>query len=274
MESKKELGSTFYFTITVPKYYSSSEEPARLISVLHGNGEKVLVVEDTDINYEVMEDLLSKVNIVCEHAASGMSALKMCEDRGDGYYKAILMDIHMPGMDGYETSQRLKDMGVTTPIIAVTATNMDDSTKRKCEALFEDVVQKPFKYTQLYEALHPFIEDVPVAGLSRIREDPYAGKDQAIENLGGNSALYEKHLHKFKKNYKAACDTLTSHLDSGETDKARILVHSIKGLAGTLGLTYLARSAEVLESSITDGAQELSPQITTFRDKLSQVIEG
>ena len=138
--------------------------------------------------------------------------------------------------------------------------------------LFHDFILKPFKYTQLYRALRPYIEDAPAGGLSKLQEDPFSGRDLAIENLGGSTALYEKHLSRFKKNYAQACDTLEDHLTAGHREKARILAHSIKGLAGTLGLTYLARSAEVLESAINSGSENLAPQITVFRDKLEQVI--
>lgn len=271
-ESKKGMGSTFCFTITAPKYYSAEEKNTSLVPVLQGHGENILVVEDTPINYEVVEDLLTRVNLTCEHAASGLEALNMCEQSGDEYYSVILMDIHMPIMNGYETAHKLKEMGITAPIIALTATNMDKEIQMRYKDLFHDFILKPFKYTQLYSALRPYIEDAPVGGKTRLQEDPFAGRDQAIENLGGSTALYEKHLSRFKKNYAQACDTLEDHLTSGHRDKAKILAHSIKGLAGTLGLTYLARSAEVLESAINNGAENLSPQVTVFRDKLEQVI--
>ena len=271
-ESKKGMGSTFCFTVTAPKYYSAGEESKPLVPVLQGHGERILVVEDTPINYEVVEDLLSRVNLVCEHAPSGPEALEICEETGDGYYSAILMDIHMPMMDGYETARRLKEMGMTAPIIALTATNMDEEIQMRYKDLFHDFILKPFKYTQLYSALRPYIEDAPAGGLSKLQEDPFSGRDLAIENLGGSTALYEKHLSRFKKNYAQACDTLEDHLTAGHREKARILAHSIKGLAGTLGLTYLARSAAVLESAINSGSENLAPQITVFRDKLEQVI--
>ncbi|MCQ4638058.1 ATP-binding protein [Anaerovorax odorimutans] len=272
-ESKKGMGSTFCFTLTAPKYYSSEEEVEPPAPVLRGHGEKILVVEDTPINYDVVEDLLIRVNLTCEHADSGLSALKMCESAGDGYYSAILMDIHMPIMDGYETARKIKEMGITAPIIALTATNMDEEIQMRYQHLFCDFILKPFKYTQLYNVLSPCVAATAADSPDELSEDPYAGKDTAIENLGGSIALYEKHLTRFKTNYAHACETLEDHLTSGQREQARILAHSIKGLAGTLGLTYLARSAEALESAIDNGEENLSPQITAFRHKLRQVTD-
>ena len=55
------------------------------------------------------------------------------------------------------------------------------------------------------------------------------------------------------------------HLTSGDRTEAKILAHSVKGLAGTLGLTYLARSAEALESAINNGEQDLNSEIAAFQ---------
>ena len=274
VESKKDLGSTFFFTITASRSYHACESDSHLAPILHGHGERVLVVEDTQINYDVVEELLSKAEIRCDHAPSGLAALNLCEKRGPSYYKVILMDIHMPIMDGYETCRKLREMGIETPIIALTATNITQEVLDRHGHLFESFIIKPFRYTQLYRALRPFIEEVPLPEANFSPEDPYAGKDIAIENLGGSNALYEKHLAKFKQNYAAAGKSLERHLTSGDRTEAKILAHSVKGLAGTLGLTYLARSAEALESAINNGEQDLNSEIAAFQDRLAQVVEG
>lgn len=274
VESKKEIGSTFFFTITAPKC-GSLPENNHAISSLQGCGQQILVVEDTPINYEVVEELLSKVDLQCDHAPSGLSALTMCEQKGKSYYKAILMDIHMPLMDGYETSRKLKAMGVTSPIIALTATNMTEDSFEKHRDLFEAFIRKPFKYTQLYNALSPFVENnAPPKSTVGSTAISFDARAEAIENLGGNLALYEKHLSKFKKNYASAGSALDSYLSAGDRSEARILAHSIKGLAGMLGLTLLARSAENLEIAIDSGTQELESEITAFKNNLRQVVEG
>lgn len=273
-ESKKGVGSTFYFTVTAPKYYGVSDDAEEQIeTTLYGHGEKILVVEDTEINYDVVNELLAKVNILCDHASSGQEAIRICSEPNIPY-KVILMDIHMPEMDGYETSRRLKDMGITIPIIALTASNVDEEKQQKYGELFVDFILKPFKYTRLYSALHPYIEDVPSASALVPAEDPFAGRDLAIENLGGSTALYEKHLARFQKNYVNSGDTIEGHLHKGQRDEARILAHSIKGLAGTLGLTHLSRASADLESAISEGQEDLTNQLSLFRKKLSSVTKG
>lgn len=103
-------------------------------------------------------------------------------------------------------------------------------------------------------------------------QSPYAGKDKAIENLGGLTALYEKHLKKFKETYADSAETLHQLLTCGDNEKARILAHSIKGLAGTLGLTRLQYAAADLESSIKNNASHHTP-LEVFSLCLEEIIK-
>lgn len=276
-ESTEGVGSRFYFAITAPKSYRNMKSVLSSPLDLQGHGEQVLVVEDAPLNFEVVNDLLSKVNINCDHAASGLAALNMCEKADDNYYTAIFMDIHMPIMNGYETARKLKDMGVKTPIIALTATSMDLNTQKKYGDLFSDFVFKPFKYTQLYQVLSPYIDTLsahePGNSAGTFFENPCEGKEEAIENLGNSPQLYEKHLERFKNSYENTTSVIEEHLSSGHRDEAKRLSHSVKGLAATLGLTYLAQSAADLEDAIDSGKENLTSEVGRFQDKLTQVLQ-
>lgn len=243
------------------------------LSVLSGHGEKILVVEDTPINYEIVEDILTEANLSCEHAVSGAEALKLCRKNGNGYYKIILMDIHMPVMDGYETSKKIKEMGIAAPIIALTATTMNQKIFNQHKDVLDGYILKPFKPAQLYGTLQPYLAETADAD-DEFHENPFAGREKAIENLGGSTALYEKHLAKFKVNYKSAADTMEEYLSSGSREEAKILAHSIKGLAGTLGLPYLAEASAALEAAINEGKEDLSAETAFFRIKLLHVVSN
>lgn len=102
-------------------------------------------------------------------------------------------------------------------------------------------------------------------------QSPYAGKAKCIENFGGLTALYEKHLQAFKDKYADADETLSQLLESDDLEEARILAHSIKGLSGTLGLTRIYYASADLEASIKTGSGQIQKDLQTFSDCLKEI---
>lgn len=79
------------------------------------------------------------------------------------------------------------------------------------------------------------------------------GKMDAIHNLGGNEALYYKHLERFTSNYRNCVDVLGKLTGNREYEEAYRYIHSVKGLASLLGLPYLQMQAESVELAIKEG---------------------
>ncbi|MBK5245843.1 MAG: response regulator [Peptostreptococcaceae bacterium] len=302
VESEKDKGSKFIFTIpmikTSPDKFIDSFA-LNSLAPFDGKGKRVLVVEDNEINYEVTESLLAEVNLVCENAPDGQIALELCKKASDGYYHLILMDIHMPNMDGYTASKILKnEMGIKTPIIALSAINVNDGIVEEYKNIIEDFIPKPFNYSQLYSALSPYFNDgkkEPTLNDSKVfdlnvskkpdferrildrkilidsLENPFAGKVKAIEDLGGLEHLYNKHLIKFKENYATSYEEAVELLAEGELIDARRLAHSVKGLAGTLGLPYLEKASANLEAAILNDESDFELFLSAFKNKLDAV---
>lgn len=86
--------------------------------------------------------------------------------------------------------------------------------------------------------------------MSSVQKHPVIGKEEAIKNMGGMVWLYEKHLLNFKYTYANSAAVTREHLLCGQIDEAQRLIHSIKGLAGTLGLRQLYYTAAALEQAI------------------------
>lgn len=103
------------------------------------------------------------------------------------------------------------------------------------------------------------------------KENPFSGREKAIENLGGSTALYEKHLNKFKLKYVQADEELLNLLQSGNIADAEIMAHSIKGLSGTLGLTPLYHASANLEQTLKKGELPWDTPFQEFREKLQAV---
>lgn len=268
--STKGAGSRFYFSLPAKKafYPESIANPSNFSGdeCLDGHGSKVLVVEDTEINTEVAVKLLNDVNICCDTAMDGLEAVNLCRDKAPDYYKAILMDIHMPNMDGYTAAKVLKnEIGITSPIIALTASDINDEIREEHKDSIAEFILKPFKASAFYRTLAPYLKNGD--------EDPLAGREEAIKNLGGMETIYTKHINKFKLNYAQSAQKIKELIDESNYAEARRLAHSIKGLGGTLGMQSVQRTAADLEQAILKGeGYDTTPELTAFEKALKAAI--
>ncbi|MDD4564017.1 MAG: ATP-binding protein [Eubacteriales bacterium] len=291
VKSTRGEGSMFYFTMPARKGLENI--PKDILSAsdslpLDGSGRKALVVEDTEINAEVVVRLLNDINISCDTATDGISAVQMCKNQPLNYYNVILMDIHMPNMDGYTAAHILKnEIGVTSPIIALTASDINDLIKDEQAKNIESFLLKPFKVESLYKEISPYFQfdsktdnDMeenpdpvnPIVSDTTL-DNPLAGREEAIKNLGGYESIYNKHIQKFKATYDKSTEQIASLLEEKNYGEARRLAHSIKGLSGTLGMLNVMESSTKLEKAILKGeGHDLSKELDDFDKDLKAVI--
>ena len=124
-------------------------------------GRKVLVVEDNDINAEIASMILSEYGIESERAENGKVALDLISERGEGYFDAVLMDIQMPVMDGYEATRAIRVLGgdycSTLPIIAMSANAYDQDVRDCLAAGMNAHIAKPYNPEDLRVMLGEWI---------------------------------------------------------------------------------------------------------------------
>ena len=112
---------------------------------------RILVVEDNKINQVVTKRLLENNNFKCDIVDNGYEALDLVDKI---HFDAILMDINMPIINGFETSKIDSRKGITTPIIAVTAFDKQDIEEKKIiEAQIDEVIVKPFEGYKLFTTI-------------------------------------------------------------------------------------------------------------------------
>ncbi|MCU0349944.1 MAG: response regulator [Flavobacterium sp.] len=114
------------------------------------------MVEDNKINQTVTKRLLENFNFSCDMVDDGFIALERLEQKN---YNAILMDINMPKINGFDTSKLIRDKGIAIPIIAVTAFEKDEILEKVKEAQINDVVVKPFEPKELNILLRKHIQN-------------------------------------------------------------------------------------------------------------------
>lgn len=114
----------------------------------------ILIVEDNEINAEIIVALLESYGIPNEVAVDGIDCVEKCTKKPKEYYSLILMDIHMPRMNGYEAAKKIKlELKITAPIIAQTATHTTDELIEQHKDYITDYIYKPFKPDMLYEMI-------------------------------------------------------------------------------------------------------------------------
>lgn len=247
-----------------------------MINILSPNVEVVLIVDDTTANHEVVQSFLNDIGVKCESAFDGMEAITMCNSVDNNYYSLILMDINLPCMDGLETAKKLRQIGVTSPIIAVTAASKDEEKIKSAEAddVFDLLLFKPFNASVFYTTISPYIKQAILRSLSpemvsgESGSFPNLSRDvcdihTAIENMGNSPRLFMKHFNNFKNNNADLVLRLSALIEKNLYGEAAILCHSIKGLSGMLALTSLYNHIITLENLLR---HETPPDSGTSRN--------
>lgn len=154
VESETGKGATFYFTLPFLETEEGAIEDETQLPVLDEvvfSGHTILVVEDDDTNYSLLEVILKKQNFNVIRAKNGGDAIEHCTSNQDTHL--VLMDIKLPGINGYETTKQIKKIRPNLPIIAQTAHALYRSKEQSLEAGCDDYISKPIKKDDLFVLL-------------------------------------------------------------------------------------------------------------------------
>jgi signal transduction histidine kinase/CheY-like chemotaxis protein len=151
VESSMGEGSLFYFSIPFEnarekEMNSTSEKTIGVENFADTKGLRVLVVEDNEINASILISFLRKWGILIKEAENGVHALELIK-----YHKfdLILMDLEMPEMDGYTAIKKIRETDTITPVLAFTATLLENMKSLISENGFNDYVLKPYRPAEL-----------------------------------------------------------------------------------------------------------------------------
>lgn len=157
IESKENEGTEFTFTIGFEVDPQKSKQIIDNIEVDLSSGQifNILVVEDNKINQVVTKKIIESNNYQCQVADDGYAALEILEKTT---FDLILMDINMPGINGFETSKRIREMNIDTPIVALTAFEKDEIAEEAISSGINDIIIKPFEPTKLFRIITGLIQ--------------------------------------------------------------------------------------------------------------------
>jgi signal transduction histidine kinase/CheY-like chemotaxis protein/HPt (histidine-containing phosphotransfer) domain-containing protein len=239
----------------------------RLNNILNAH---ILLVEDNAINRQLAMELLKQAGLVVTMANNGQEAVDLVSRM---HFDAVLIDIHMPIMDGYEATRIIRGMPehASLPIIAMTANAMAGDRERCFAAGMNDHVAKPIDPERLFAALNTWVAPgqrtlptgmvvAPETPTEPARPNPMPndlpGIDLAValKGTGGNATLLHQILMKFLHDHEGDAQALRKALSAHELDHAQRIAHTLKGLAGLIGAKELRPAAIAMDAAIRSRA--------------------
>ena len=239
--------------------------PARA-TVAVGSQGTLLIVEDHAINQAVAKGILAKLGYESDVAADGIEALAAVARRT---YDAVLMDCHMPRMDGFEATaeiRRLETDGRHLPIIAMTAMAMVDDREKCIAAGMDDYLSKPVNVHALGAVLHRWIievqpntehEDIGGGNGPGDGEGVIDGRQfDVLVQLAATSDdpdLLESLVDRYLEQAASQLEQLRSATARGDATALMETAHSLKGASATMGASGVASATQSLEEAAARG---------------------
>jgi len=220
-------------------------------------GTSIILAEDNLINQRIVNELLSKEGFDVTIANNGQEVIDIL-DKKEKEYKLVLMDIQMPVMNGREATIAIRNTDAkyrNIPIIAMTAHALEIERKKSLAAGMNDFLTKPVEMKALFTVLSKYIDIVSIS--INARKDQSVNLDfldtkEGIKNMFGDSVLYLEILYTFYNdyaNFQSGFDTMFKEEDN---EDLVIEVHTIKGLAATIGAKSLNEKAFAFEMKLRD----------------------
>jgi signal transduction histidine kinase/DNA-binding response OmpR family regulator/HAMP domain-containing protein len=239
-------------------------------------GLRVLLVEDNEMNQQVATELLESAGARVTVAGDGAIAVRTLND-GPELFDIVLMDLQMPEMDGHTATKRLRadPRFQDLPIIAMTAHALVEERQRCLDAGMNDHVTKPIDPDALFAVLQRWRPQSRGGALKIEGIDVEGG----VKRVAGNTRLFRSLLEQFAAKQGEAGAAIAAALESGDRALAGRLAHTVKGVAGNLGIPAVQVAADQAERAIRDGAGadagvlgQLSSAIRTAVDAIRKAL--
>ena len=260
-------------------------------------GSRVLLVEDNDLNQQVAFEFMTKCGLDVTIADNGSEALEKIHSH---LFDVVLMDLHMPVMDGFEATQLIRAMPVAAglPIIAMTAAAMVQDRIASASAGMNDHLAKPINPEELADVLLRWVKpraDVSAMSLATERDVidssevdrlermlPRVAVRTALARVGNDTQTFARLLKTFAVRTEPIMAKLSATVSSGNAQDVYIAAHNIKGEAANLGLMSVVALANVLEQvakseqpeDVLLASDKLCAEFFSIRDEIRTIETG
>jgi two-component system sensor histidine kinase/response regulator len=207
---------------------------------------RVLIVEDNDVNQLVASSMVSRLGFEADVVTNGEQALTRTTEVS---YSAVLMDCHMPVMDGFEATKAIRaraGQGASVPIIAMTAGAMKEDRERCLAAGMDAYLTKPVDIDELGKALNRW---VPEAGQKAAAPVLDPERLAVLRDLGpaDGKGLLPAAAQAFRQGIGPTLDALRQALENGDVESLKNTAHKLKGAAANIGAGRAAELCGQLE---------------------------
>ncbi|MCK7592355.1 response regulator [Pseudomarimonas salicorniae] len=238
-------------------------------------GCRILLAEDNPINQQVACELLGMEGAQVTAVGDGTLAVATMQQRM-GDFDLVLMDIQMPDMDGFEACRRIRQLpgGQRIPIVAMTANAMPMHRRQALAAGMDDHLAKPIDIDAMVATVRGLLDDGS-------RREPSLGSEAAqaatvlldvegtLRRMADNRKLLDRSLDNFRTRWRSAEAAASLQPEAHHPDRMAAL-HSLRGLAGTLGAVALAEAAGRVELALGEGRQ--GPTLPTLEAELQDCL--
>ncbi len=288
--SSPGFGSTFWFSFKAQKSSKNAYEQdskKKVDPILNRAFEKItpkiLVVDDNQINRQVASQILRKAGCKVDTANNGPDAIDLIKRKS---YEVVFMDIQMPEMDGITATKEIKKLALKEqpPIIAMTAYSMKEDRDRFLKEGLDDYIPKPLKAHILIDKVKEIVSDGKVEENKELNKTE--GEDLTATKKSGNTIIDEEVMSQlikyggeetlnkiyedFEKEALQQFEDLTKALKNKNYTEILSILHTMKGNAGTLGISKIHESAAKIESHFkTQQYVNAKEQLRGLKEKFS-----
>ncbi|MDD4688645.1 MAG: transporter substrate-binding domain-containing protein [Eubacteriales bacterium] len=230
----------------------------------------VLLVEDNTTNQLIAKSLLQQIGIDSIIASNGKEAVELYNQYKDKI-DLILMDLHMPVMNGYESAEIIRKTSSTVPIVAMTA-DVVLGVKEKCaKSGIYYYISKPFDPDQFLKII---IEIIMTNQNKTIEKPKILDRDSGLKNIGGDVGIYKKILAEYYNENQDTLDKLAYAIEEKRYADAAQIVHKVKSSSGSIGAKSLYEvSIELQKALNSEKEEEIGHLHKDFSHKLGKLLE-
>lgn len=235
----------------------------------------ILLVEDNKTNQFIAQSILSQAGFNVSKADNGEEGYNLFKDK-QADLDMILMDIHMPVMDGYEASDLIRKINADIPIVAMTADAIS-GVEEKCKSHGMDhYVSKPFEPEQFIATILEVLGQTANIKESSSPEDcggeTVLDTADGIKRIGGDAQIYNLILQEYYEENKSTAANLREKINSRDYAEAIQIVHKIKSSSGSIGAKGMYEAASELQKSLQNNEHDIPQKHERFQLILAKLL--